>query len=150
MTLFIDADACPVVDRAMEAAARHGIGVTLVCDDAHEMRRDKAETIVVSRGADSADFALVNRVRPGDVVVTQDYGLAAMCLAKNARILHQDGKEYTDQNIDGLLAIRHEAKKFRRAGGHTRGPAKRTHQQDEDFSAALERLLQELTQGNLA
>ena len=114
MRLLIDADACPVVDRAIDAAARRNIPVTLVCDDAHQMSRAHAETVTVSRGADSADFALVNLTHRGDIVVTQDYGLAAMCLAKGARILHQDGREYTDQNIDGLLAFRHEAKKFRR------------------------------------
>ena len=93
------------------------------------------------RGADSADFALVNRVQSGDVVVTQDYGLAAMCLARRARVLHQDGHEYTPENIDGLLAFRHEARKLRRAGGRTRGPAKRTPAQDEAFRALLARVL---------
>ena len=141
MRLLIDADACPVVERAIDAAAKRGIPVTLVCDDAHQMSRAHAETVTVSRGADSADFALVNLTHRGDIVVTQDYGLAAMCLAKGARILHQDGREYTEQNIDGLLAFRHEAKKLRRAGGRTKGPAKRTAAQDEAFSAALALLL---------
>ena len=95
----------------------------------------------VSQGADSVDFALVNRVQPGDVVVTQDYGLAAMCLARRARVLHQDGHEYTPENIDGLLAFRHEARKLRRAGGRTLGPAKRTPAQDEAFRALLARVL---------
>lgn len=57
------------------------------------------------------DFALVNRVQPGDIVITQDYGLASMCLARQARVLNQDGLEFTAQNIDGLLARRHENKK---------------------------------------
>ena len=102
MALVIDADACPVTDIAIRIAAARGVEVTLVCDDAHEMRREDARTVTVSRGADSADFALVNLLRPGDIVVTQDYGLAAMCLSRGARALHQDGWEYTAQNIDGL------------------------------------------------
>ena len=141
MRLFVDADACPVIPQCLLIARRHDVPVTLVCDDAHNMRREGAETLTVLRGADSADFALVNRVQPGDVVVTQDYGLAAMCLAKGARVLHQDGHEYSAANIDGLLAFRHEARKARRAGGRTHGPAKRTAAQDEAFSVALEQVL---------
>lgn len=141
MRLFVDADACPVVPQCLEEAGRAGVPVTLVCDQAHRMERPGAETVTVSQGADSADFALVNRVQPGDVVVTQDYGLAAMCLARRARVLHQDGHEYTPENIDGLLALRHEARKLRRAGGRTRGPAKRTPAQDEAFRALLARVL---------
>ena len=141
MRLFVDADACPVVPQCLEEAGRAGVPVTLVCDQAHRMERPGAETVTVSQGADSADFALVNRVQPGDVVVTQDYGLAAMCLARRARVLHQDGHEYTPENIDRLLAFRHEARKLRRAGGRTRGPAKRTPAQDEAFRALLVRVL---------
>lgn len=141
MRLFVDADACPVVPQCLEEAGRAGVPVTLVCDQAHRMERPGAETVTVSQGADSADFALVNRVQPGDVVVTQDYGLAAMCLARRARVLHQDGHEYTPENIDGLLAFHHEARKLRRAGGRTRGPAKRTPAQDEAFRALLVRVL---------
>ena len=89
------------------------------------------------------DFAPVNRVIPGDIVITQDYGLATMCLARRARVLNQNGLEYTAQNIDGLLARRHENKKLLRAGKHPKGPAKRTMEQDEAFERALEKLLKE-------
>ena len=81
------------------------------------------------------DFALANRVAPGDLVVTQDYGLAAICLARGAAVLDQNGREYTAENIDALLTLRYTAAKLRRAGGRTRGPHKRTAQQDRDFSA---------------
>ena len=76
-----------------------------------------------------------DRVKPGDVVVTQDYGLAAMCLARNARVLSQDGMEYTADNIDGLLLARHTAKKIRSGGGRLKGPKKRTKAQDEAYAA---------------
>ena len=141
MALVIDADACPVTDIAIRIAAARGVEVTLVCDDAHEMRREDARTVTVSRGADSSDFALDNLLRPGDIVVTQDYGLAAMCLSRGARALHQDGWEYTAQNIDGLLSMRHAARKARMAGGRTKGPPKRLRGQDECFARALEELL---------
>lgn len=87
------------------------------------------------------DFALVNRVQPGDIVVTQDYGLASMCLARRARVLNQNGLEYTAQNIDALLARRHENKKLLRAGKHPKEPAKRTREQDEAFITMLEAVL---------
>lgn len=142
--LLIDADACPVTEIALGIAGKRGVPVVLVCDDAHQMRREGAETITVLRGADSVDFRLVNLLRPGDIVVTQDYGLAAMCLARGAKALHQDGWLYTPANIDGLLMKRHAARQARRAGKHTKGPPKRVRAQDEAFAKALE---DALTQG---
>ena len=91
------------------------------------------------------DFALVNRLSAGDVVVTQDYGLAAMCLAKGAAVLRQDGLEYTAENIDALLSARAAAQKIRRAGGRLKGPAKRTREEDRAFEQALDLLLARLT-----
>lgn len=147
MTLFIDADGCPVVRIAVAAALRCHVSCCLVCDTAHEIFYDGVETVVVDQGADSADYALAARVRPGDVVITQDYGLASICLAKRARILHQDGWEYTSDNIDALLFSRHTARKIRASGGHLKGPARRKPEQDRAFSSALEQLLQTAVQG---
>ena len=93
------------------------------------------------------DFALVNRVQPGDIVITQDYGLASMCLARQATVMHQDGWLYTADNIDALLFQRHTARKHRAAGGRFKGPAKRTQEQDRAFSLAFGRLLQQTVQG---
>ena len=144
MQLWIDADACPVVDIAIRVAQRHRVDVTLVCDDAHHMQREGAKTITVSRGADSADLMLVNLVHKGDAVVTQDYGLAALCLARGAKPMDQNGRIYDENNIDSLLGMRHISKKVRRAGGRLKGPPKRTKEQDEWFEKSLERLLQGL------
>ena len=82
--ILVDADACPVVDITLRLAAAAGVPVILLCDTAHQLERPGARTIVVEKGADSVDFKLVNLVSSGDIVVTQDYGLAAMCLAKGA------------------------------------------------------------------
>lgn len=141
MTLYIDADGCPVVNEAILLSGRHNVPCVLLCDTAHVFERPGARTIMVSKGSDSVDFALVNLVQPGDIVVTQDYGLAAMCLARRAIPLHQDGMVYTTDNIDGLLMQRHTARKIRQAGGRTRGPKKRTAEQDAAFKATLERIL---------
>lgn len=140
-TVLIDADGCPVVDLTIRICRACSVPVLILCDTAHRIERDGAETMVFDKGADSVDFALVNRVRPGNVVITQDYGLAAMCLSRRARVLNQNGLEYTADNIDGLLEQRHHSKKLLRAGKHLKGPAKRTKEQDEAFGETLERML---------
>ena len=142
MKVLIDADACPVVGIAVALCKKHGVPCLLLCDTAHACYRDGAETLIFDKGADSVDFALVNRVLPGDVVITQDYGLASMCLGRCARVLHQDGWEYTPDNISGLMEQRHAAKKHRLAGGRTKGPSKRTKAQDDAFAKAFQQILQ--------
>lgn len=147
MTVLIDADGCPVVDIAVRLCRRYHFPCLLLCDTAHEFHRDGADTLIFDKGADSVDYALVNRVQPGDIVITQDYGLASMCLARSARILHQDGWEYTQDNIDALLLVRHDSRKLRASGGRTKGPKKRTSEQNMAFEQALEQLLQTSVQG---
>ena len=141
--VLIDADGCPVVDEAIALSGRSGVECLILCDTSHVFEKAGTRTLTFSKGADSVDFALVNLVKPGDVVVTQDYGLAAMCLARRARVLSQNGLEYTADNIDGLLLARHTAKKIRNGGGRLRGPKKRTSSQDAAFIDALGRLLRE-------
>lgn len=141
MRILIDADGCPVVDLAIEAGRKNGLEVILFCDTSHEFSRPGARTVTVSKGADSVDFALVNEVRPGDIVVTQDYGLAAMALAKGAVPVSQDGLVYTSGNIDRLLEVRWQTKRIRQSGGRVKGPRKRTREQDEAFIAALARMM---------
>lgn len=137
MKILIDADGCPVVKTAVSIAKKHGIPITLVCDTAHEFSSEYAQVITVEKGADSADFKLVNMAENGDIVVTQDYGLAAMCLSKSAKVINQNGMKYTNDNIDALLLSRHTAKKIRNSGCKLKGPSKRTKQQDKDFESAL-------------
>ena len=141
MTILIDADGCPVVDLTLQIAKRFSVPVTILCDTAHQIERESAQTLVIDKGADSVDFALVNMVQAGDIVVTQDYGLAAMCLARNSKPVNQNGMRYHDGNIDGLLASRHTAQKIRRGGGRTKGPTKRTKEQDEAFICQLRNMI---------
>lgn len=145
MKIYIDADGCPVVRNTLKIARKFDVSCVIVCDTAHRIELDGAETIVVSQGADSVDFRLVNLISSGDIVVTQDYGLAAMCLGKKAIVLHQDGKQYSEENISGLLEFRAIGKKIRRSGGRTKGMPKRTSQQDADFEKALIELLKNNT-----
>ena len=144
MRILVDADGCPVVPIAIEAARRYGLECILLCDTSHHFEREGARTITVSKGADSVDFALVNMLAAGDVVVTQDYGLAAMCLARRAIPLSQNGMVYSDANIDSLLLQRHTSKKLRASGVRMKGPSKRTAEQDEAFARALENVVRGL------
>lgn len=147
INVLIDADGCPVTDIAIRLCREFHIPCLLLCDTAHEFHRDGAETYVFDKGADSVDYALVNRICKGDLVITQDYGLASMCLSRQCRVLHQDGWEYTRENIDALLFVRHESRKHRVAGNRMKGPKKRTAQQDSAFEQALRTILQNSVQG---
>lgn len=141
MKILVDADGCPVVDMTISTAKAHQLHCLLICDTAHEMIREGAETIVVSKGADAVDFVLVNRIQTGDIVVTQDYGLAAMALAKGGLPIDQNGRWYTDANIDQLLYSRHFAQKVRQAGGRLKGPKKRSVEQNEAYQSSLTKLI---------
>ncbi len=144
MRIYIDADGCPVTKITVRIAKECGIPCTLLCDTAHRFDIPGTEVITVEKGADSVDFRLVNMLEKGDIAITQDYGLAAMCLSKGALVLHQDGRQYTAENISGLLEFRAVSKKIRRAGGRLRGNPKRTPQQDQAFEAALRGMIREL------
>jgi uncharacterized protein YaiI (UPF0178 family) len=139
--ILVDADGCPVVDITVRTARENGCQCIILCDTAHYFEKEGAETVTVSKGPDSVDFVLVNMLEPGDVVVTQDYGLAAMCLAKRAIPLNQDGMVYDHENIEGLLMARHTARKIRNAGGRLKGSRKRTSAQDSMFEEKLRELI---------
>lgn len=141
MKILIDADGCPVVEITASLCREFGIPCLILCDTAHEIRKEGAETLVFDKGTDSVDYAIVNRLCPGDLVMTQDYGLASMCLARGSRVLNQDGWAYTDRNIDCLLYQRYEAHKSRACGKHKKGPKKRTPEQNRAFEAELRKLL---------
>lgn len=147
MKVLIDADGCPVTDIAIQLCKEFHIPCLILCDTAHFFHREGAETLVFDKGADSVDYALVNRIQHDDLVITQDYGLASMCLARQCRVLHQDGWEYTRDNIDALLYVRHESRKHRAAGNRMKGPKKRTAQQDHAFECALKGIIQTAVQG---
>ncbi|MFY9197932.1 MAG: DUF188 domain-containing protein [Acutalibacteraceae bacterium] len=142
MRILIDADGCPVVDIACEIARDTSTQCIIICDTSHFFSKQGARTITVSKGADSVDFALVNMLKQGDIVITQDYGLAAMCLAREAIPISQDGMVYNNDNIDALLLARHNAKKIRNAGGRLKGVPKRTQSQNEMFRQKLKNIIE--------
>ncbi len=143
MHIYVDADACPVVGIVEKTARKYQIPVTLLCDTNHVLTSGYSEVIVVGAGADAVDYKLISLCRRGDIVVSQDYGVAAMALGKGAYAIHQSGKWYTDENIDQMLMERHLNKKARRASqkNHLKGPKKRTEEDDERFAQSFEQLI---------
>ncbi len=142
MRILVDADACPVKEIVVRAARARHIPVTMLIDTSHELDDGYSTVVTVDKQKDSVDFALMNRLTKNDIVVTQDYGLAAMVLGKGARVLDQNGRVYTDDNIENLLMDRHMGQKIRRAGGRTKGPPKRTKEDDAKFEQAFVALLE--------
>ena len=143
MQIYVDADACPVVDIVEKIAKKYQISVTLLCDTNHILTSGYSEVVVVGAGADAVDYKLISLCRRGDIVVTQDYGVAAMTLGKSAYAIHQSGKWYTDDNIDQMLMERHLNKKARRSSNknHFKGTKKRTEEDDVRFAQSFEKLL---------
>ena len=143
MQIFVDADACPVVAIVEKVAKVHAVPVTLLCDTNHILYSDYSEVIVVGAGADAVDYKLISICHKGDVVVSQDYGVAAMALGKGAYAIHQSGKWYTNENIDQMLMERHLNKKARRSShkNHMKGPRKRTEEDDVRFAQSFEKLI---------
>ena len=130
----------------MEQVARqYNIPVTLLCDTNHILNSDYSEVKVIGAGADAVDFALISMLKKdaNDIVVTQDYGVAAMALGKNAFVIHQSGKWYTNENIDMMLMERHLSKKARRSNSknHLKGPKKRTEDDDMRFKESFEKMV---------
>ena len=149
MRVFVDADACPVVGIIEKVAKEYNVPVTLLCDTNHVLSSDYSEVIVVGAGADAVDYKLISICHKGDIVVSQDYGVAAMALGKSAYAIHQSGKWYTNENIDQMLMERHLNKKARRTSrkNHLKGPRKRTSEDNERFRESFEKMIQVLQNG---
>lgn len=130
----IDADGCPVVLQSVKIAQEFNFIPVIYCDTSHEISIENVQTKIISKGMDAVDFAILKDVEKGDIVVTQDYGLAAMVLAKGAFCIDQNGREFTNENIDQLLFTRHLGQRIRAAGGRTKGPKKR----DKEINAIYE------------
>lgn len=142
-TIRVDADACPVgVRRNIESQARFfRTGLVFYTDDSHELAPEYGEVRQIGQGRDAVDLVLVNQLVPGDIVITQDYGLAALALARGASAMHPGGMQYTAFNIDALLAERHLAARARKAGERYRRPRARQASDDVSFGNQLKTLI---------
>lgn len=147
MKIFVDADACPVKDMVVEVARTYAIQVIMVNSLSHcGPFIDGVEYVVVDNIPEAADLAIINRIAKGDLVVTQDYGLASLVLGKGGFAIHHTGRKYTSENIDQLLFKRHLSAKVRRSGGKTPGPKAFTKIDKENFRKALSELVLQLKQ----
>ncbi|HSH36256.1 YaiI/YqxD family protein [Schnuerera sp.] len=141
MVVFVDADGCPVVDIAIRIAKENNIKIVIVKNYAVELNDPYAEIVTVDISNDSADYYIVNKIKSGDILITQDYGLAAMGLAKNAYCINQNGLLITDNNIDEILNRRHIHQTLRRKQNIYTKFKKRNPQADEDFQKSLKKLI---------
>ena len=143
MEVFIDADACPVVRIAERVAKKYNLKVNLFCDTNHILKSDYSNINIIGAGADAVDIALINNCHKGDIVITQDYGVAALALGKGAFAIQQSGKIFTENNIDSLLMQRYVCKKQRMSSSkhHIKGPKKRTKEDDINFEISFEKLI---------
>lgn len=144
MKILIDADGCPVVDIAINLGKKYNIKTVIMCDTSHIINKVGVETVTLSKSSDSVDFALVNKVSKDDIIITQDYGLAAMVLSKGGYPINQNGLIYSNENIDQLLFTRHLSKKIRNSGQRTKGPKKRTKDDDIKFKEGLIYLIEKI------
>lgn len=144
MQILVDADACPVKKQIVSLAKRYRIPVTMLIDTSHVLDDGYSTVITVDQARDSVDIKLINLLAAGDIVVTQDFGVAAMALGKGACALNQNGMVYTEDNMDRLLFERHLGAKIRRSGGRTGTIRKRTESDNEAFYRALENLIMRL------
>ena len=141
MTILIDAEGCPVVNETIKVAHKFNLESIIFCDTSHNFDEKNIKVIVVSKGIDAVDFAILNNIEKGDIVITQDYGLASLVLSRNSYAINQSGMVYTNENIDELLYSRYISKKMRNSGARIKGPKKRDKSQDIIFKENLEKLI---------
>ena len=141
MRILIDADGCPVVNETIKVAHKFNLESIIFCDTSHNFDEKNIKVIVVSKGIDAVDFAILNYIEKGDIVITQDYGLASLVLSRNSYAINQSGMVYTNENIDELLYSRYISKKMRNSGARIKGPKKRDKSQDIIFKENLEKLI---------
>lgn len=144
MKILVDADACPVKQVIEKVAKEFQIDVIMLIDTSHILESDYSKVITVSQGKDAVDIELINLTEGGDIVITGDYGVATMVLGKKAFPINQNGRVYTDDNIDLLMFERHLYRIQRGSGKRGGKIKKRTREDDERFEASFRKLCKEV------
>ena len=142
MRILVDADACPVKEIIIKIAKKHSLEVIMFFDRSHIYEDGYSTVLLFDKGRDSVDFALLNRLKSNDIVISQDYGVATLALSKNAYVLNQNGLIYNDDNINTLLYKRYISAKQRKNGKHLKGPKKRTKDLDLSFEQSLIKIIE--------
>ena len=144
MQIYIDADACPVKNIIIEEALTKNILVTLVTSISHFSTKEQpagVNTVYVDTGAEAADYRIIKLIEKGDILITQDYGLASLGLGKGCTVLHHTGYTYTSENIDQLLQSRYLSAMVRKSGKRTKGPKPFTDENRREFRQRFKELL---------
>lgn len=144
MQIIIDGDACPSINLIEECAKKYNLDILIIADTCHNIISDYSKVIITDKGSQSVDIKLINIVKTNDIVISQDYGVAVMTLAKNAYCISPKGLIYTNDNIDSLLLNRHINQKLRNQGKHIKGPKKRKNDDDIKLIESLEQIIRKL------
>lgn len=142
MRIIVDGDACPGISIIENIAKEYGLELIVFCDINHYIYLEYGEVKVVDSGFQSVDMYVVNICKENDIVITQDYGVAAIALGKEAYVINPKGYYYNQENIDRLLEERHISQKIRRAGGRTNNPKKRTKEDDVRLEKNIIKLIE--------
>jgi hypothetical protein len=138
LTIYVDADACPVKEEVFRVARRYAMRVAVVANAPLRVPADALLELVVCPGFGAADDWIAEHAGPGDIVVTADIPLAARCLAKEARVLGPKGRLFTDTDIGAALAMRDLMDELRQGGAITGGPAPMTPKDRSRFLSKLD------------
>ncbi|KAF1305670.1 YaiI/YqxD family protein [Enterococcus saccharolyticus] len=144
--LIVDGDGSPVKEEVIRLGEFFQLPVLIVTSVDHYTTKeypDFVRFIYVDKGADSADYQIVKEIHAGDILITQDYGLASLVLPKKARVFHHSGKEYLPETIDFLLTQRYLGTQMRKSGKRTKGPKAFTKDDRQAFFEQLKKVLQE-------
>jgi uncharacterized protein len=145
ITIFVDADACPVKDEVYRVAGRYGLKVFVVANAFLNVPRNPMiERVIVPAGPDVADDWIAERAAPGTIVITQDVPLADRCVKAGAEVIGNTGRAFTTASIGMALATRNLMDDLRSAGQTTRGPKPFSPRDRSDFLQALDRAVQTL------
>ena len=143
MKIIIDADACPrsVLQICLRLGRDHSLPVWTVASFNHNI--DSDYHIIVGNASQEADLKVINLTLAGDIAVTQDWGLAAMLLGKKAKCLSPSGREFSSDTIEFLMEEREVKARLRRGGTRTKGPRKRTPEDDRRFEVCLQKIIRQ-------
>lgn len=147
MNIIVDADACPSIKMITQLAKQYKINLILYSDYTHNLKSDYGKVITVSKGFQSVDMAISNSIKKDDILITQDYGLASIALAKKSYVIHPKGMRYTENNIDTLLLERYINERERKFSKHIKGPKKRTKEDDERLLSSINIIIRSLYEG---
>ena len=117
MRILIDGDGCPVIDECIKISNKFKLESIIFCDTSHYFDNKNVKVVVISKGVDAVDFAILKNLQNGDIVITQDYGLASLVLSRNSYAINQNGMVYTDENIEELLLSMELKGEVKESGG---------------------------------